>query len=168
VTKTFCESSQNISSSSHEQTKATKEAKKTTPFERGTKSEENRTSLQDTGGLRLVLEVTISKNKSKEILWETAGVMFDEGSKYNMISKSLVARLKLEPQTKGKIRRPIVNKGLVVVDMLREDGTTELKLEPQTEGKIRKPIGNKGLVVVEMLREDGTRNRDSRRNKTRI
>ena len=49
--------------------------------------------------------------------------MFDEGSKYNMVSKSLVARLKLEPQTEGKIRKPIENKGLVVVDMLREDGT---------------------------------------------
>ena len=70
------------------------------------------------------MEATISSNKNKGKLWETAGVMFNEGSKYNMVSKSLVARLKLEPQTEGNIRKPIGNKSLIVVDMLREDGTT--------------------------------------------
>jgi hypothetical protein len=69
------------------------------------------------------LKATIATNKSKEVLWEAAGVMFDGGSIHNMISKTLVARVKLEPQIEGEIRKPNGNKGLVVVDMPREDGT---------------------------------------------
>jgi hypothetical protein len=106
------------------QVKSTKEAKRTPPFKIGSKYEDNKAvSHQDAEVLKLVLEATIVKSQSKEVLGEAAGVMFDRGSKYNVISKTLVARLKLEPQTEGDIRKLFGNKGFVMVDKLKEDCT---------------------------------------------
>ena len=53
----------------------------------------------------MVLEVTIVTGRHRKE--HKSGMMFDKGSKCNIISKDLVARVRLEPLT-GKIVKKVI------------------------------------------------------------
>ena len=81
---------------------------------------------KETEVLQLVLEVTIVTGRYGK--QHKSGMMFDKGSKCNIISEDLVARLKLKPLS-GKIvtksfrNEEEINIGFVVVELLKDDGT---------------------------------------------
>jgi hypothetical protein len=72
--------------------------------------------------LLLVLEVTVVTGQYR--MQHKSSVIFDKGSRCSMISKDLVAKLRLEPLTeKIIIKSEEINTGFVVVALLKEDST---------------------------------------------